>query len=101
MSEHFLVVEREVDTEPDLIATLFHPEDCHVSLSEVANGSIHKRYECGVQFEIENAGYTMFEDQVLHEGTWRIDHHVREIRGSDWTEYDGEWTVVEKLEVRR
>lgn len=71
-----------------------HPESCGVSVSTVGGGTCV--YECHTAHDLMNAGfYGMFaKDDHLEFGVYLVAPWVEEIRGFEWTEYDGGWNVV-------
>lgn len=102
---HVLIVRdvhegHDLDEQDQEAVELLHPTGCAVSIS-THEGERYKRYECQTQNDLDHAGYygIFAKDETLRPGVWLIHPWVEEIRGLDWTEYDGGWTVIRLGEI--
>jgi hypothetical protein len=92
---HVLIVR---DDDPaDGFHEWLHPQSCPVSIN--SRGEVS--YECHTASDLLNAGHDgLFErDGTLCVGVWLVHPWVEMLRGLDWTEYDGGWTVIRLAEA--
>lgn len=99
---HVLIVrdlpeDDDVDEHGQERVTLLHPEGCALHV----HSSHGVRYDCHTASDVSAGDYCgMFErDETLRPGIWLVHPWVEKIRGADWTEYDGGWTVIRLSEA--
>lgn len=84
------------DADPDEYTLLWHPATCHASISSARPNGL--KYECGMEYELDNNGYSEFE---LEAGLYFVRTWCEKISTMDGTEWDAGVEQIDVIEFMR